>query len=156
MNGHISNLRSKIKEKCSNVTIFDFKDFDDCSTSFINITELDKELDEAKPSKNLYIIISTYRYLFVRKVCKNHNELVDCYKNRAMFFDQCFTNEEIKIKNTFDRVIKKLADFVCENDGDQIDCKFSFIYTVGFTSGSLILFIFSIFIAEWARVYKKS
>lgn len=119
----------------------------ECLTSFINVTELNKEIEEAAPRGNLETVFNKY--------CKRRNEVVECVENYAMSYNPCFTNEEIKHKDSVIRVVKKLVEFVCHKDGDQIARKFSFV-TVGFTSHSLIQFIFSLFIGEWARLYTKS
>lgn len=110
-----------LKEKClknsqSNdtyeMTVEAKKDFEVCVKSLVDVTELKKEINEAKPKGDLDMVFKKY--------CKKSPDFKDCVLNFTTTLDVCLDESEKDSKKILQSVTEALLSFVCHDEGDRI------------------------------------
>ncbi|KAE9541327.1 hypothetical protein AGLY_004572 [Aphis glycines] len=110
-----------LREKClknsqSNdsyeMTVEAKKDFEVCVKSLVDIAEIKKEINEAKPKGDLDMVFKKY--------CKKSPDFKDCVLNFTSTIDVCLDEGEKDSKKILQSVTEALLSFVCHDEGDRI------------------------------------
>jgi hypothetical protein len=110
-----------LKEKCLKnsqfnnsyeMTVEAKKEFEVCVKSLVDITELKKEINEAKPKGDVDMVFKKY--------CKKSPDFKDCVLNFTSTIDECLDEGEKDSKKILQSVTEALLSFVCHDDGDRI------------------------------------
>lgn len=88
------------------------KDFEVCVKSLIDVTELKKEINEAKPRGDLDMVFKKY--------CKKSPDFKECVLNFTSTIDVCLDEGEKDSKKILQNVTEALLSFVCHDEGDRI------------------------------------
>ncbi|XP_050435570.1 27 kDa hemolymph protein-like [Adelges cooleyi] len=83
-----------------------------CVQSLVNVKELKKEIDEAKPKGDIDLVFKKY--------CKKSPDFKSCVSNFASAVEVCLDDGEKATKNTLLTVTDALLEFVCYDEGDRI------------------------------------
>lgn len=109
------------KDKCKKLTgddrAYDLasraKDsLENCVKSQVNITELQQEIEDAKPSGDLDTVFGKY--------CKKTPTVIQCVKDFMTSVDPCLEEKEKANKKIVMNMTESLIDFLCFKDGDRI------------------------------------
>lgn len=109
-----------IKEKCEKnggATAFDTaKDsipyFTNCLQSLVNVTQLQNEMEEARPRGELDAVFTKY--------CKKIPTLKNCIKRVTNSIEPCLEAEERESISVIHNITSSLLQFICDNEGDRI------------------------------------
>lgn len=110
-----------LREKCMKnsqlnnsyeLTVEAKKDFEVCVKSLVDITELKKEIDEAKPKGDVDMVFKKY--------CKKSPDFKECVLNFTSTIDECLDEGEKDSKKILQSVTEALLSFVCHDEGDRI------------------------------------
>ncbi|XP_066993639.1 27 kDa hemolymph protein [Anabrus simplex] len=83
-----------------------------CAQSLVNVTELQAEMDVAKPTGDLDTVF--------RKYCKKSPVLSDCIRNFTSALEPCMEEKEKKSKDIVQNIIDAMLGFICFKEGDRI------------------------------------
>jgi len=110
-----------LKEKCLKnsqlnnsyeLTMDAKKEFDFCVRSLIDISELKKEINEAKPKGDVDTVFKKY--------CRKSPDFKECVLNFTSTIEECLDEGEKDSKNILQNVTEALLSFVCSDEGDRI------------------------------------
>jgi Protein of unknown function (DUF1397) len=87
----------------------------DCIQNIVNISALPDEIEKAKPNGNLDTVFNKY--------CDKRNQAIECVEQFTDSLDPCLNEEEKQQKQIFSNITKRLLEFVCHENGNQIACK---------------------------------
>lgn len=88
------------------------EEMQNCALSLVNVTELEKEMDLAKPSGDLDVVF--------RKYCKKSPQLYECITNFTSALEPCMEEKEKESKRIIHNITDALLNFVCFKEGDRI------------------------------------
>ncbi|XP_066596293.1 27 kDa hemolymph protein-like [Prorops nasuta] len=88
------------------------KDLETCVRSLINVTELQDEMEKAKPTGELDTVFKKY--------CQKAPILKGCVTNFTNEIDACLEEKEKETKRIIWNVTESLLEFVCFKEGDRI------------------------------------
>jgi len=83
-----------------------------CITNLINVTELQAEMEEAKPTGDLDTVF--------RKYCRKSPQLQQCVNNFTVLIEPCLSEEEKENKNLIQNITDSVLKFICHKEGDRI------------------------------------
>ncbi|XP_008480307.1 27 kDa glycoprotein [Diaphorina citri] len=83
-----------------------------CVGRLVNYTELQIEIEKAKPTGDLDLVFSKY--------CRKSPVLKECVTNFTTALDPCLEPKEKQTKKVFQNVSESLLDFICFKEGDRI------------------------------------
>lgn len=93
-----------------------FKDaastFSECIQNLADFSNLEEEIEKAKPTGDLDLVFNKY--------CGRRHEALTCLDTFSNATDPCLTDEEKAHKKTFNGIIRRLLEFVCHDNGNQI------------------------------------
>lgn len=109
-------LEEKCKKNGGNTSFDDFmmarEEFNFCIQPLVNVTELQVEIENAKPTGDLDLVFSKY--------CKKSPILKECVTNFTTGLEPCLDPKEKQTKRVFQNVSESLLDFICFKEGDRI------------------------------------
>ncbi|GLH14228.1 27 kDa hemolymph protein [Gryllus bimaculatus] len=88
------------------------EDFKSCVMSLVNVTELQQEMEEAKPTGDLDTVF--------RKYCRKSPIFTDCINNFTATLDPCLEEREKESKKIVQNITESLLGFLCFKEGDRI------------------------------------
>lgn len=88
------------------------KVMESCVRGLVNVTLLQEEIEQAKPTGDLDIVF--------RKYCNKSPTLKNCVKNFTDTIGNCFTPKERENINIVQNITDQLLSFVCFKEGDRI------------------------------------
>lgn len=83
-----------------------------CLKSFVNITKLQEEMEEYKPTGDLDIVFKNY--------CRKTPVLKKCVSNFTTAIEPCLEQKEKENKKIIQNITDSLLSFVCFKEGDRI------------------------------------
>ncbi|KAK1117575.1 hypothetical protein K0M31_016608 [Melipona bicolor] len=83
-----------------------------CLTSFVNFTQLEKEMEQYKPTGDLDIVFKRY--------CQKTPILKQCVRNFTTGLEPCLEAKERENKEIIQNITNSLLNFVCYKEGDRI------------------------------------
>ncbi|GLV44457.1 uncharacterized protein CBL_10261 [Carabus blaptoides fortunei] len=117
----VEDAQKLFKEKCRKLTnsdeayekAFSAKDvLETCVKKFVNVSELQVEIENAKPTGDLDTVFGKY--------CAKAPSLMTCVKDFLTSVDPCLEEKEKENKKMVLNMTESLIDFVCYRDGDRI------------------------------------
>nr|CAD7413255.1 unnamed protein product [Timema cristinae] len=84
----------------------------ECVKSLVNVTELQHEVEKAKPTGDLDVVF--------RKYCRKSPIFQGCITNFTSAIEPCLDEKEREGKNLFQNITDSLISFVCYKEGDRI------------------------------------
>lgn len=84
----------------------------ECVMSLVNVTELNAEMDKAKPTGDLDAVF--------RKYCRKSPQFQQCINNFTLLIEPCLNEEEKENKNLIQNITDSILKFVCYKEGDRI------------------------------------
>lgn len=90
----------------------------ECIQDLINITVIQKEIEEATPIGELDTVFNKY--------CKKRDIAIECVNKFTDSLEPCLEPQERDNKKIMVDIFTSLLNFVCHKDGDQIACEFLF------------------------------
>jgi len=84
----------------------------ECIKSLVNVTELQAEVEQAKPTGDLDAVF--------RKYCRKSPQLQQCVSNFTVLIEPCLNEEEKENKNLIQNITDSILKFVCYKEGDRI------------------------------------
>jgi len=84
----------------------------ECVKSLVNVTELQAEMERAKPTGDLDTVF--------RKYCRKSPQFQDCINNFTLLIEPCLNEEEKENKNLLQNIADSILKFVCYKEGDRI------------------------------------
>jgi len=83
-----------------------------CVRRLVNYTEIQKEIEKAKPTGDLDIVF--------RKYCRKSPMLRNCITNFTESVEPCLSPDERNSKHTITNITDALISFICFKEGDRI------------------------------------
>jgi len=84
----------------------------ECMKSLVNVTELQAEMELAKPTGDLDAVF--------RKYCRKSPQFQQCVTNFTSLIEPCLDEEEKVNKNLIQNITDSILKFVCYKEGDRI------------------------------------
>lgn len=85
---------------------------EECIKSFVNLTQLEAEMDRYKPTGDLDVVF--------RRYCNKTPKLKKCVSDFADAFEPCLEPSEKETKKILLNITESLLTFVCFKEGDRI------------------------------------
>ncbi|KAL7020213.1 hypothetical protein ACKWTF_011418 [Chironomus riparius] len=117
----LQKLTDALKQKCLEAsgsdTAYDdasaaASTFSECIQNLLDFSNIEEEIEKAKPTGDLDIVFGKY--------CIKKIPSLDCLETFANATSPCLNAEEKAFKNVFIKMAKRILDFVCHNNGNQI------------------------------------
>lgn len=83
-----------------------------CLRNLVNFTEIQKEIEKAKPVGDLDTVF--------RKYCRKSPKLRDCVNNFTTSIEPCLDSKEKETKRVIINITDALLSFICFKEGDRI------------------------------------
>ncbi|XP_070502413.1 27 kDa glycoprotein-like [Chironomus tepperi] len=121
INDTINKVTDILKKKClevsGNDTAYDEASnaatkFSECIQNTVDISNIGEEIKQAKPTGDLDIVFEKY--------CSKRDKALNCLEAFSNATNPCLTNDEISHKRTTIGMIRRLLEFVCHHNGNQI------------------------------------
>lgn len=87
-------------------------DIQECFKSIVNVTELQAEMETAKPTGDLDVVF--------RKYCRKSPQLKQCITNFTAVVEPCLDEKEKENKHLIQNITDSILKFVCFKEGDRI------------------------------------
>jgi len=84
----------------------------ECIMSLVNVTELQAEMEQAKPTGDLDSVF--------RKYCRRSPQFQQCVNNFTLLIEPCLNEEEKENKKLIQNITDSILKFVCYKEGDRI------------------------------------
>lgn len=84
----------------------------ECFKSLVNVTELQAEMEQAKPTGDLDTVF--------RKYCRKSPQFQQCVTNFTALIEPCLNEEEKENKDLIQNITDSILKFVCFKEGDRI------------------------------------
>ncbi|XP_015586446.1 27 kDa hemolymph protein [Cephus cinctus] len=88
------------------------KEATECLQSLVNMTELQIEMDQAKPKGDLDVVFKKY--------CRKSPTLKSCLMNFTDALEPCLEEKERENKKFVKNITESLLNFICHKEGDRI------------------------------------
>ncbi|KAL7027099.1 hypothetical protein ACKWTF_005307 [Chironomus riparius] len=117
----IKKVTDLLKQKCFEVSRNDSaydeaynatSTFSECIQNTVDFSNIGDEIEKAKPTGNLDIVFGKY--------CSKREPALICLEALSNATDPCLTNDEKSHKNAAVGMIRRLLEFVCHHNGNQI------------------------------------
>ncbi|XP_070504653.1 27 kDa hemolymph protein-like [Chironomus tepperi] len=117
MNKITDALKQKCLEASGSDTAYDDVSaaaltFNECVQDLVDFSNIEEEIEKAKPTGDLDIVFGKY--------CIKKNPVLKCLDTFANATTVCLNAEEKAFKIVFMRMVTRILDFVCHNNGNQI------------------------------------
>lgn len=117
----VENLVKKKCEKNGGPTAYDtaktgIMNMGSCMASLVNVTQLNNEIEKAKPTGDLDEVFAKY--------CRKSIILKECVENLTNSLEPCLEPPEQALEPIILNITNSLLDFVCFKEGDRIACNF--------------------------------
>lgn len=86
-----------------------------CVEKYLNATQVQSELDEAKKTGSMDEVFAKY--------CNRWPQIYACFDNATIYMRQCMDDKEIEAFNKTLGIVKELKEFMCFKDGDRLASK---------------------------------
>lgn len=86
--------------------------FAECIHNIVDFSNMEKEIENAKPTGDLDIVFGKY--------CIQKIPALKCFEAFTNASSPCLNEEEKAFKKVFVGMIKRILDFVCHHNGNQI------------------------------------
>lgn len=117
----IDVFKRLVNEKCANVSGSDvafeaiergIHELTTCISGLIDVEQIQNEIEYAETKGELDTLFNRY--------CQKRNVAIRCTETFTNLLEPCLQVNEIGSKRTFVKILKKIMDFVCFKDGDQL------------------------------------
>ncbi|XP_034946446.1 27 kDa hemolymph protein-like [Chelonus insularis] len=116
----VENLKNKLKSKCEKnagpgqyeKVLTANNELQSCVKGLVNVTELQDEIEKAKPTGDLDIVFKKY--------CMKKTTLKKCTSDFISVLNPCLESAERESTKIVQNVTDSLLNFICHKEGDRI------------------------------------
>ncbi|XP_050304701.1 27 kDa glycoprotein-like [Anthonomus grandis grandis] len=113
-------IENALKEKCKNENAEDAVDelkeqqnvVKDCVTQYINGTQINEELEEAKKTGSMDEVFTKY--------CKKWPDVYSCFNNVTTTVKKCLNEKEETVLDKSLKIVQDFQEFMCFKEGDRL------------------------------------
>lgn len=152
--GQVENVKNQFKNKCDKNGGPDVYDkvlkandeIQNCIKGLVNMTELQDEIEKAKPTGDLDIVFKKY--------CMKKPTLKKCITDFTSTLEPCLETQERDTVKIALNVTDSLLNFICHKEGDRIACKcFLFLSNDNYQLFIILSYLLLIMIGFYCSIY---